>query len=137
MLDKISISGALRNACKIDTVDSYQGKENAIVLLSLVRNNADGRAELGRKTIAQGYMARGNRINVGLSRAMDRLVIVGAFERWPAEGPVARVAATVSRLADEGVAQLMEVSELTLYKEGVATRKRRASKTNRPTEETR
>src|SRR3546814_19835187 len=32
----------IRDACKVDTVDSYQGKENPIVILSLVRNNADG-----------------------------------------------------------------------------------------------
>jgi hypothetical protein len=138
-LDKVSISGALRKACKIDTIDSYQGKENIIVILSLVRNNADGPVELGRRTIAQGYIARGNRINVGLSRAMDRLIIVGALERWPQESPMARVAAMVSRLADEGVAQLLAAAELTVYKDAAApvqSRKKRASKTN-PTEEAR
>src|SRR3546814_20489573 len=41
----------IRDACKVDTVDSYQGKENQIVILSLVRNNADGALEHGTATI--------------------------------------------------------------------------------------
>jgi hypothetical protein len=122
-LDSVGISGVLRSACKIDTVDSYQGKENAIVFLTLVRNNADGRDEFSHTTIAQGFMARGNRINVALSRARDRLVIVGAFNRWPAGSPMERVAATVSRLADEGLAVLMDVAELSLQESPSASRR--------------
>lgn len=110
----VSISGILRNACKIDTVDSYQGKENTIVILSLVRNNADGRIEAGRPTIVQGFMARGNRVNVALSRAMDRLVIVGASERWPDNSPMARVSATVAELVREGAAEFIDAPALTL-----------------------
>jgi len=95
----VGISGALQRACKIETVDSYQGKQNLIVILSLVRNNADGPIEKGEKTIAQGFMARGNRINVALSRAMDKLIIVGASSRWPSGAPMAQVAAQFSKLA--------------------------------------
>lgn len=54
---------------KIETVDSYQGKENRIVIVSLVRSNDRGQI---------GFLDRDNRINVALSRAMDRLVVVGA-----------------------------------------------------------
>jgi hypothetical protein len=113
-LFSVGISGTLRNACKIDTVDSYQGKENIIVILSLVRNNADGRIEAGRKTIKQGFMMHGNRINVALSRAMDRLVIVGASECWPQQSPMARVSEAVTALEGEGVAEFINASELTL-----------------------
>lgn len=111
-LNTSGISGRLLNACTIDTVDSYQGKENRFVILSLVRNNAAGAPEAGRPTTVQGFMARGNRINVALSRAMDRLIIVGASERWPAGGPMARVADRVAVLASEGAAVFVESTSL-------------------------
>jgi len=58
---------------KIDTVDSYQGKENSIIITSLVRNNA--REE-------QGFLYSENRANVALSRAKERLYIIGATRMW-------------------------------------------------------
>lgn len=58
---------------KIDTVDSYQGKENRIIILSITRNSSDNKI---------GFMKVPNRINVALSRAMDRLVIFGATRLW-------------------------------------------------------
>lgn len=106
------ISGTMLRACRIDTVDSYQGKENPIVILSLVRNNADGAAEAGRRTIAQGYMARGNRINVALSRAMDRLIIVGAFDRWPSNSPMGQVSATFEKLAKQQSAEFTQAVDV-------------------------
>jgi len=58
---------------KIDTVDSYQGKENRIIILSITRSSPD---------LSCGFLRLPNRINVALSRAMDRLVIVGASQMW-------------------------------------------------------
>ncbi|TXM95226.1 AAA domain-containing protein [Methylobacterium sp. WL116] len=66
-----SVPRELRSLVKVETVDSYQGKENRIVIVSLVRSNDKGRI---------GFLDRENRINVALSRAMDRLVVVGAAE---------------------------------------------------------
>src|SRR5262245_43208254 len=77
LLRKVAAAGlspAFRDRIKIDTVDSYQGKQNLIIILSLVRNNDSGRDG----TIRQGFMSRVNRINVALSRARDRLLIVGS-----------------------------------------------------------
>lgn len=91
------VSDAMRRTIKIDTVDSYQGKENPVVLLSLVRNNRDGGKEGGQRSIAPGFMYRPNRINVAMSRAMDRLVIVGAASGWSESGPMARVKAAFDR----------------------------------------
>ncbi|KQT41196.1 MULTISPECIES: AAA domain-containing protein [unclassified Methylophilus] len=85
------LSEAMRAAIKIDTVDSYQGKENPIIILSLVRNNEEGIHEEGTKTIKPGFMARKNRLNVAISRAMDRLVIVGAYGRWLKDSPMGRL----------------------------------------------
>ncbi len=60
---------------KIDTVDSYQGKENRIVILSLTRNHPNS---------GPGFLKESNRINVSMSRAMDRLLIVGSTQMWTA-----------------------------------------------------
>ncbi|MBR1177082.1 AAA family ATPase [Bradyrhizobium sp. KB893862 SZCCT0404] len=62
-----------RNMVRIDTVDSYQGKENTIVIVSLVRSN-DNRD--------QGHVRIPNRCNVALSRAKERLFIVGDRGMW-------------------------------------------------------
>lgn len=58
---------------KIGTVDSYQGKENRIIILSVTRSDKDQ---------TPGFLRTSNRINVALSRAMDRLLIVGASDMW-------------------------------------------------------
>ncbi|WP_207000849.1 AAA domain-containing protein [Trinickia mobilis] len=63
----------IRNLVRIGTVDSYQGKENSIILLSLVRNNHERQ---------DGFLRWPERVNVALSRAMDRLIIVGACSMW-------------------------------------------------------
>lgn len=75
-----------RRLVKIDSVDSYQGKENRVIILSLTRHD---------KTYSTGFLYLPNRINVALSRAMDKLVIVGAKTVWeqPKNGktPLAKV----------------------------------------------
>jgi hypothetical protein len=67
------LSDAFRSLVKIDTVDSYQGKESRIVIVSLVRSNPE---------YAMGFVRLENRINVALSRAMERLVIVGSAQMF-------------------------------------------------------
>jgi len=101
-----NLPDVVRRSIKVDTIDSYQGKENLIVLLSLVRNNADGRSVAGVTTIAPGFMARKNRVNVALSRAMDRLVIIGAWSRWLQGTPLGKVV--------EGFAEELKCDEATL-----------------------
>lgn len=109
-LRAVGLSQTMLNACKIDTVDSYQGKENLLVILSLVRNNEDGDSSGGFKAIAPGFMSRANRMNVALSRAMDKLVVVGAFQRWPTGGVMDNVTSIYRSLCDEGLANLVELS---------------------------
>jgi serine/threonine protein kinase len=71
---------------RIDTVDAYQGKENAIVILSLVRSNPKG---------LPGHVGISNRCNVAVSRAQERLIIVGDADMWsrrvPPNSPMRRV----------------------------------------------
>jgi AAA domain len=97
---------------KVGTVDSYQGKENPIVILSLVRHNRDGAWEEGAKTIKEGFLASPNRINVAASRAMDRLLIVGAHRRWRTDSPLGHVVAAFGRRVDDGSARVIEVEEV-------------------------
>ncbi|ROU00074.1 nuclease [Marinobacter sp. R17] len=66
-------SDEFRATVKIDTVDSYQGKENRIIVLSLTRSDAER---------TSGFLRSDNRVNVAMSRAMDRLVIVGDMRVW-------------------------------------------------------
>lgn len=53
---------------KVKTVDSYQGEENIIVILSLVRNNTSGKI---------GFLDINNRVVVALSRAKYGFYIFG------------------------------------------------------------
>ncbi|MEX6768420.1 AAA domain-containing protein [Pseudomonas aeruginosa] len=72
-LSRAEWAAPLRDAVRIDTVDSYQAAENALLILSLVRNNDKG---------LQGFLVDQSRINVALSRAKDRLVIIGSKRMW-------------------------------------------------------
>lgn len=101
----------LRNV-KVGTVDSYQGKENPIVVLSLVRNNVDGPRQSGAATVREGFLSRGNRINVSISRAMDRLVIVGSNARWPQGGPMRRLVDNFAKALGRGEAAVVRASDL-------------------------
>lgn len=65
----------LSNFCflqvRISTIDNFQGEENDIILLSLVRSNQDNRA---------GFVNDNNRACVALSRARKGLYVIGNFE---------------------------------------------------------
>jgi serine/threonine protein kinase len=111
------IHSVLRTGLKVDTIDSYQGKENPIVIMSLVRNNWDGPTQGGSKTIRPGFLAKSNRINVAISRAMDRLVIVGSSKRWAKDGPMDRIVRAFSASVKEGHAK--EIDAMDLLEKGI------------------
>ena len=70
---------------KIDTVDSYQGKENKVIIISLVRSNPQG---------TEGFLKSEQRINVAISRAQERVYLVGNSEMWResnVDSPLGRV----------------------------------------------
>lgn len=56
---------------RITILDNYQGEECKIILLSLVRNNAEKRI---------GFLAIENRVCVALSRAKQGLYIMGNID---------------------------------------------------------
>ena len=93
-----------RRLVRIETVDSYQGKENTIVILSLVRSNPKS---------LRGHVASFNRCNVALSRAKERLFIVGDQSMWsatPETEPMRQVLDYL--LAGRDGARLIDVAEV-------------------------
>ena len=74
-LEQADWAADIRDLYTVGTVDSYQGKENRIIILSVVRND-------GSKSI--GFLVDPERINVAMSRAKDRLVIVSSTAMWTA-----------------------------------------------------
>jgi len=69
---KLKFSNIDMNASRVYTVDEFQGKEDDIVIVSLVRNNNNFRTG--------EFTKKFQRINVALSRARKMLVIVGSKE---------------------------------------------------------
>ena len=94
MLSEQDWATGFRHLLKVDTVDSYQGKENRIIVLSLTANNP---------RFDQGFLFSPERTNVALSRAMDRLFIVGASRMWNeanTDSPLATVLQYITSHAD-------------------------------------
>lgn len=94
---------SFKKLLKVDTVDAYQGKQNAVVIISLVRSNPEG---------DMGHVGIANRCNVALSRAKERLFIVGAVSMWSAvrEGAPMRRALQFVRRSQHG--QVIQQGEL-------------------------
>lgn len=55
-------------SCYVQTIDSFQGQERDIILISLVRSNADQQL---------GFLKDYRRMNVAMTRARYKLVIIG------------------------------------------------------------
>ncbi|HGN1029610.1 TPA: C-terminal helicase domain-containing protein, partial [Pseudomonas aeruginosa] len=90
-----SWSEDFRRLVKIETVDSYQGKENHIIIVSLTRAKSDQHP---------GFLSIPNRINVAISRAMERLIIVGSMKMWSgrnAKLPLGKVAGYIGARQDD------------------------------------
>lgn len=58
----------LAQGLAIGSIDSLQGRENEAVIISLVRSNSDG---------ALGFLADTRRMNVALTRARRKLIVIG------------------------------------------------------------
>ena len=68
-----SLSRRLPKACTVGSVDSFQGREQKVIILSLVRSN---------ERSAFGFYSEARRLNVALTRAQDGLIIVGDGPFW-------------------------------------------------------
>ncbi len=61
----------MTQSCEIDTVDAFQGREKDVVIISFVRSNL-------RENI--GFLNDYRRLNVSISRAKKKLILIGNFE---------------------------------------------------------
>lgn len=61
-------ANAVYDHLEIDTVDGFQGREKEAVVISLVRSNATGEI---------GFLSDARRMNVALTRARRKLIIIG------------------------------------------------------------
>ncbi len=71
---KVRFSPALkpvRSAITVNTIDGFQGQERDVILISLVRANDDGNI---------GFLRELRRMNVAITRARMKLIIVGDSE---------------------------------------------------------
>ena len=95
----------VRHLVRVDTVDNYQGKENKIVIVSTVRNNP---------MLNPGFLRSPNRINVAISRAMERLFIIGASRMWVGRNsslPLGQVFNKINSMVAEDRASLLSASQ--------------------------
>jgi hypothetical protein len=104
-LEQAEWASGLRGCFSVGTVDSYQGKENRIIVLSVVRNDTSEHV---------GFLVDPERINVAMSRAKDRLVIVSSSAMWRSRAttPMKRVLDEVERLAEQQLAQFVPSKDL-------------------------
>ncbi len=64
----IAAKGILPNEIRMSTIDSFQGQEKEIVIISLVRSNDDGEI---------GFLKDYRRMNVAITRAKEKLFVIG------------------------------------------------------------
>lgn len=104
-LEQAEWASGLRDRFTVGTVDSYQGKENRIIVLSVVRNDTGE---------SVGFLSDPERINVAMSRSKDRLVIVSSSAMWRSRTttPMKRVLDEVERLAEQNLATFVPSKEL-------------------------
>jgi len=67
---------------EVNTVDGYQGREKEIIIISMVRSNKQGRI---------GFLSDLRRLNVSLTRARRKLIIIGDSETLKAHPSYSRL----------------------------------------------
>ncbi len=80
---------------EISSVDGFQGREKEVVVVDLVRSNADGEI---------GFLADTRRMNVALTRARRMLLVVGDSATLGAHGYYAAMLNVMDELAAHGSA---------------------------------
>ncbi|GBG60481.1 hypothetical protein CBR_g5655 [Chara braunii] len=68
MILREMLSRAVADGLEIDSIDGFQGREKAVVILDCVRSNNDSNV---------GFLSDHRRLNVAISRARNKLVVIG------------------------------------------------------------
>jgi len=81
ILEKYKKTADNREKLRIGSVDSFQGKEFDIIILSTVRSNNITRSDNNYRKVF-GFLTLENRLNVAFSRAQKLLIVVGDGEMF-------------------------------------------------------
>ena len=94
-IKKSAVLKPIKQQLSINTIDGFQGQERDVVMISLVRSNDDGRI---------GFLSDLRRMNVAITRARMKVIIVGNASTLQHHKFYARLRAYIEQLApDRGV----------------------------------
>lgn len=71
LIKRLSFFRPFRKNISVDTVDGFQGQERDVIMISMVRSNDDGNI---------GFLRDLRRMNVAMTRARMKLIIIGSVE---------------------------------------------------------
>lgn len=89
----------LRHLITVNTVDGFQGQERDIIIISMVRSNAGGEI---------GFLSDLRRMNVAMTRARMKLIILGSRSTLTRHASYARLWDYVQSCRADGSAQAHE-----------------------------
>lgn len=71
LIKRLSFFRPFRKSISVDTVDGFQGQERDVIVISMVRSNDEGNI---------GFLRDLRRMNVAMTRARMKLIIIGSVE---------------------------------------------------------
>lgn len=81
------LGSAVEDGVTIDTIDRFQGAERSVILLSLV-----GSTQIAHHNRSVTFLHDARRLNVALTRAKQKLILLGAISAFPSDSLVGKVA---------------------------------------------
>lgn len=81
---RILIPKEYQTLIKVDTIDNFQGREEEIVIVDFIRGSRKIKdcMETPKGKRNTSFLKEFRRVNVALSRAKSKLIIVGAFDKY-------------------------------------------------------